>query len=434
MKVFKFGGASVCDSNAVRNMRDIIQSQGRASILVVISAMGKSTNALERILALKNTAQNYLQVLAEFKEYHANICEELFDSDHLIFQKLEQLFQDLHQSLNKQYDNNDKMYDQVISFGELISTTIVHSFLNQSGMACQHLDARDLIITDSTFREGKVCWSATKQAINSRVDINFSSHYLTQGFIGADQDGNTVTLGREGSDFTAAIFASCLEAESVTIWKDVPGILNADPDLWQQTVKYDNLSYGEAAEMTYYGATVIHPKTIRPLAVKKIPLMVKSFIDPSAEGTRIGDIQHDKLEPALIFKKNQCLISFQVRDFSFVNESKLSIIFHLFEEFNINVNMMQSSAISFSVCVDSPDKKMKSLINGLSADFDILYNDHLELITVKNYQQELISNIRKGKNILLEQRTRKNYQMLIAASEEEQQENGGIIEHGNNKT
>ncbi len=270
MKVHKFGGASVCDANAVRNMRDIIQSQGKASILVVISAMGKSTNALEQIPALKIADQNYLQVLTEFKEYHTNICEELFDSgEHLIFQKLEQLFQDLHQSLNKQYHNNDKMYDQVVSYGELISTTIVHSFLNQSGTACEHLDARDLVITDSTFREGKVHWSATKQAINRRVDINSSSHYLTQGFIGADQDGNTLTLGREGSDFTAAIFASCLEAESVTIWKDVPGILNADPDLWKQTVKYDSISYGEAAEMTYYGATVIHPKTIRPLAVKK---------------------------------------------------------------------------------------------------------------------------------------------------------------------
>ena len=419
MKVFKFGGASVCDADAVRNIRDILQNQQEVTLLVVISAMGKSTNALERILAFKTANENYKMALDEFKEYHVKICNALFDSKkHTIYNNLEELFQSLNLSLEKEYSNQDKMYDQVIPFGELVSTTIVHSFLNQTGVACQYLDARELIITDSSFREGKVLWDATQKAIDSLIDIDFSGCYLTQGFIGSDQYGNTLTLGREGSDFTAAIFASCLDAESVTIWKDVPGVLNADPDLWEPTVKYDNISYGEAAEMTYYGATVIHPKTIRPLALKKIPLIVKSFKNPSVEGTLIADIRHDTLPPALIFKKDQCLISFQVRDFSFINESKLSFIFHLFEEFNIGVNMMQSSAISFSVCIDSPDKKMKSLINGLSAEFDIFYNDHLELITVKNYQNELISNIKKGKNILLEQRTRKNYQMLITSQEE----------------
>jgi len=429
MKVFKFGGASVCDAHAVRNMRDIIHNQKEASLLVVISAMGKSTNALERILALKIADQNYIQAIGEFKEYHTKICQALFDSDeHHIFQKLELLFQDLHQNLKNEYSNEDKMYDQVICFGELLSTTIVHSFLNQTGVPCQHLDARELIVTDSTFKEGKVQWNATRKAIDNRVDINSSSFYLTQGFIGADQNGNTLTLGREGSDFSAAIFAFCLNAESVTIWKDVPGILNADPDLWKQTIKYDNISYGEAAEMTYYGATVIHPKTIRPLAIKKIPLLVKSFKDPSAEGTLIGDIIHDTLEPAVIFKMNQCLISFHVRDFSFINESKLSMIFHLFEEFNIRINMMQSSAISFSVCIDSPDKKMKSLIDALSAEFDIFYNDHLELITVKNYQYDLVTKIKKGKIILLEQRTRKNIQLLIIPLGTGEQLNGGIID------
>jgi len=198
----------------------------------------------------------------------------------------------------------------------------------------------------------------------------------------------------------------------VTIWKDVPGIMNADPNRWDNTVKYPLLSYAEAAEMTYYGASVIHPKTIRPLAIKSIPLVVKSFIDPVVDGTRIGDVEHPALEPAIIFKGYQCLISFQVRDFTFINERKLSMIFHLFEEYNIKINMMQSSAISFSVCVDSPDRKMKVLINSLSAEFDILYNDHLELVTVKNYQQELVTQIKKGRQILLEQKSRKNYQMV----------------------
>ncbi len=415
MKIFKFGGASICDAQAVRNLLSILQNKENSALLTVISAMGKCTNALEHILTLKNSNQKYAPSIDRFQKYHWNICKELFDSDdHQIFQDLDQLLQDLLQNLNREYVNQDKMYDQVVPFGELYSTTIVHSFLNHSGLVCEYLDARALIITDSTYKEGKVRWDVTKKTINKRIDKLKSGYYLTQGFIGSDQYGNTLTLGREGSDFSAAIFASCLDAKLVTIWKDVSGILNADPERWEQTKKYDNISYGEASEMTYYGATVIHPKTIRPLAVKKIPLLVKSFKNPSAKGTLISDCKHDMLPPAIIFKKNQCLISFQVRDYSFINESKLSIIFHLFEEFNIQVNMMQSSAISFSVCVDSPDIKMKSLINSLSAEFDIFYNDHLELVTVKNCNHQLVSTIKKGKNILLEQRTRKNYQMLVA--------------------
>jgi aspartate kinase len=237
--------------------------------------------------------------------------------------------------------------------------------------------------------------------------------YLTQGFIGADDAGNTVTLGREGSDFTAAIIAHCLEADSVTIWKDVPGVLNADPNKWEETSRYPVLSYGEASEMTYYGASVIHPKTIRPLAIKNIPLIVKSFKDPGSDGTYIAKSQHGALEPAIIFKPDQCLISFQVLDYSFINESKISLIFHLFEEFNIQVNMMQSSAISFSVCVDDPDENMKNIINSLSAEFDIFYNNGLELITVKNYHQELVDRIIRNREVLLAQKTRRNFQVLV---------------------
>ena len=413
MKVFKFGGASISDSNAIRNMVDIIQNH-QGGLLIVVSAMGKGTNALEEILGLEQQDQDYQQAVDRYLQYHTKICEKLLgSSDQDVFQKLTSLSDQLCENLAKEYDNEGQKYDQVISFGELFSTTVVHAFLEKSGLVCAHLDSRELIVTDSTFKEGRILWDRTKESILDHIDLNFEGCYLAQGFIGADQDGNTLTLGREGSDFTAAIFASCLDAESVTIWKDVPGILNADPDMWEETIKYDDLSYGEAAEMTYYGAKVIHPKTIRPLAVKKIPLLVKSFFDPTAEGTRIHDIQHDVLAPAIIFKKNQCLISFQARDLTYINENQISLIIQLIENFNIKVNMMQCSAISFSVCVDSPDQKLKSLINDLHEEFDIHYNDHLELITIKNYDPELINEIKAGKNILLEQKTRKNCQILV---------------------
>jgi len=416
MKVFKFGGASICDANAVRNMKDIINGLAVEPLLVVVSAMGKGTNALENLLVERKKYGEYQQAITNFTEFHFEICEDLFkSSEHPVFTLLEKLSNELLRTVTEQYSSEEKMYDQVISYGELFSTTIVNAFLLLSGINCKHIDSRDLIITDSTFREGKVKWDLTRKAIRKEIDVNFEGCYLTQGFIAANQYGDTLTLGREGSDFTAAIYASCLDAQSVTIWKDVPGILNADPNLWEHTLKYDSISYGEAAEMTYYGAKVIHPKTIRPLAIKKIPLYVKSFKHPHSEGTQIHDIKHEKLAPSIIFKPNQCLISFQVRDFTFINEAKLSIIFHLIEKINIRVNMMQSSAISFSVCVDRPDKQMKSLLNSLNKDFEIHYNDHLELVTVKNYQPNLVSEIREGKNILLEQKTRKNYQMLITS-------------------
>ena len=413
MKVFKFGGASVRDSLAVKNLRKIVAGVEPESMVMVISAMGKSTNQLEKILNIRVTGGQYAEPLEKFRKAHVDICNELFPKDHHVYSNLEKLFSELEAHLTAA-SGSDKSYDKVVCYGELISTTIVHAYLTETELECSLLDARELIITDGTFREGKVRWDLTRKAIENKITANHGRRFLTQGFIAGDEFGNSVTLGREGSDFTAAIIASCIEADSVTIWKDVPGVMNADPDRWQDTIKYQVLSYGEAAEMTYYGASVIHPKTIRPLAVKKIPLIVRSFIDPSEEGTHILDIQHETLKPAVIFKDDQCLISFQVRDFTFINESKVSMIFHLFEEFNIRVNMMQSSAISFSVCVDSPDSNLKNIINSLSAEFDIFYNDHLELITVKNYEQELVSDILSNKQILLEQVTRKNYQALVS--------------------
>jgi aspartate kinase len=377
--------------------------------------MGKSTNLLERLLEQRLAGQNYTDNYHKFKTFHYDICNGLFnDARHFVFTELEQLLSGLRENLDHLETNQKKMYDRVVSFGELISTSIVHAYLiDIDDIDCQLLDARELIKTDSNYREGNVRWDLTRIAVNQKIDGSSGIRYLTQGFLAGDEFGHSITLGREGSDFTAAILATCLDAESVTIWKDVSGVLNADPDLWQNTVKYPVLSYQEAAEMTYYGASVIHPKTIRPLALRKIPLLVKSFCDPEASGTKIIEIKHEELEPAIIFKKNQCLISFQVRDFSFINESKVSMIFHLFEQFDIQVNMIQSSAISFSASVDSPDTNMKNIINSLSAEFEILYNDHLELITIKNYRPSLIPQAIRDRQVLLEQRTRKNYQALV---------------------
>lgn len=415
MNVFKFGGASICDADSVRNLGRIIKLQGTTPLVIVVSAMGKSTNLLEKILNHKISNNSYRDLLERFINYHLNICHDLFPvREHLVYKKLDQLMTSLSQLLETSVSDYDPLYDQLIPHGELTSTVIVHSYLTDIGLKCVLLDAREMIITDSTYREGKVKWDLTCKAINLRINLKSKPLYLTQGFIAANENGNTITLGREGSDYSAAILAYCLDAESVTIWKDVPGVLNADPARWEHTVKYPLLSYREAAEMTYYGASVIHPKTIRPLALKKIPLLVKSFKAPSEEGSRIADLQHETLEPTIIFKGNQCLISFQVHDLSFINESKLSVIFHLFEELNIKINMMQSSAISFSACVDNPDSKMKNLINRLSADYDIFYNDQLELITLRNYNQKLIDSIINGREILLEQKTRKNYQVLVA--------------------
>ncbi len=413
MKVFKFGGASVRDAEAVRNMAAIIDSYKSERLIVVISAMGKITNALEKLIISLSRGEDVAPGLQDLVNFHQEIVDDLFTKlDHPIRQELDQLMSDLKDALLEISNDSAAHYDQVVCYGELLSTRIIYHYLNQEGITCQLLDARDLIITDNTFKEGKVLWELTEQKLRHILKHESSSMFISQGFISASFQGATTTLGREGSDFSAAIFAYCLDAESVTIWKDVPGILNADPDRWPDTMRYPSLSYAEAAEMTYYGATVIHPKTIRPLALKKIPLQVRSFVNPSAVGTIIGgDDQHD-LEPAIIHKDNQCLISFQVRDFTFINESKLSLILHFLESQNIRINMMQSSAISFSICIDSPDDKLKSLINDLSQDFDILYNDHLELITVKNYRQPIVDSIKKGRQILLQQKSRKNYQML----------------------
>jgi aspartate kinase len=412
MKVFKFGGASVKDSNGVRNVALILQTYTQNSLVVVISAMGKTTNALEQVLSLRLSNQDYCVELNRLKDFHENIMHDLFKKNHSVFSIINDHWDQCEQQLNSALEG-DALYDQVVSFGEIVSTKIVFHYLSEQKFDVSWLDARETIVTDSTYREGKVDWDETCKRINKTLTLSTKTCTITQGFIGRDANGLTTTLGRDGSDFTAAIFASCLPADSVTIWKDVPGIMNADPKRMKAVTVFDELPFREAAEMTYYGASVIHPKTIKPLATKGIPLLVKSFDDPSLPGTLIHECHVDRIPPLFVFKDNQCLISCKVTDYAFVTEEHIQKIFHTLTELNIHVNVMQNSAISFSFCIDFRESKVKSVIEKLRAYFEVFYNTGLTLITIKNYDDETFEKFRKRPGVLLEQSSRSTLQLLV---------------------
>ena len=414
MKVFKFGGASVKNADAIRNMCSIVTSYSSEKLVVVISAMGKTTNALEAVIAAKLNNHNFEEEIDAIHSYHHKICSELFDAEDKVFSTIAEIFNDLRHELSQNYAYN-QLYDQIVSKGELISTQIIAAFLNKKGCNALWLDAREYIRTDNNFREGHVDWRLTEELIRHDIAEKATGNILiTQGFIGRSANNFTTTLGREGSDFTAAIFAYCLTAESVTVWKDVPGILNADPKIIPDAILFDELPYKEAAEMTYYGASVIHPKTIKPLANKNIPLYVRSFDHPNDPGTIIHNCKLKTLPPTIIIKNNQCLVSFKVIDYTFINEGNLSLIFKSLSEIDMKINIMQNSAISFSIVVDYEFNKLERLLESLKSHFDIRYNTGLKLITVKNYAQEILNKYRNDQKILLEQISRNNYRALIA--------------------
>ncbi len=417
LNIYKFGGASIKNAEGLKNLASIVKKYGKKPLLIVVSAMGKNTNALEELTYLAFNNQDYSQQFQNLQDFHLQIVGELFTQDtHPVYADLQQSFdelQDLFKNENLRLDYG-MYYDQIVSHGEILSSLIVNHYLIESGLKSKWLDAREVIKTDEAFREGKVDWAVTANLIKENVAPMLEKNImLTQGFIGSSLTNMTTTLGREGSDFTAAIFATCLDAEAVTIWKDVPGILNADPKLIAATIKFDELSYNEAAEMTYYGAQVIHPKTIKPLANKNIPLWVKSFENPEDKGTIIHQMEHRQLPPTIVFKFNQYLLSFHVRDLTFIDEKNLSVIFHALDRLNIRINLMQNSAVSFSICIDFHEKKIAELVKALQHVFDIRYNQSLTLITVKNYDQQSIDGLSEGKNILLEQRTRNTFQIVI---------------------
>jgi aspartate kinase len=422
MKVFKFGGASVKDAEGVRNVASIISSHLAEKPFIVISAMGKVTNALEEICnAFVNKSGECLELIEKLKSFHFSIAHELLPQNHPVFDDLENIFAELYWAVEEeQIKSYDYEYDQIVSAGEMLSTRIVAAYLNHIGISVVWQDARDLIRTDETFREGQVDWDFTcnkiRQIFNEIQDKIPGACVLTQGFIGGTSDNFSTTLGREGSDYSAAIFAHCLDAEEVVIWKDVPGVLNADPKAFQDAVLLEEISYYDAIELAFFGATVIHPKTLKPLQNKNIPLRVKSFLHPELAGTLIGRDNYKNTIPTFIFKKNQVLLSISPRDFSFIIEENLRDIFEELASRRIKVNLMQNSALKFSICVNADNGKLPELIEVLSRRFKILYNDGCELVTIRNYSDELAKKLSENRKILVEQKSRNTLQMIITSN------------------
>lgn len=420
MKVFKFGGASVKDAEGVRNVAAIISANLNESPFIVVSAMGKVTNALEEICnSYYQKKENTQQLIETLKQKHFDIAASLIPEDDPVFDDLENIFAELYWAVEEeQIKTYDYEYDQIVSAGEMLSTRIVAAYLNHIGIPVQWLDARDLIRTDETFREGNVDWefSANKilAAWNDLQRSNSGACILTQGFIGGTSDNFTTTLGREGSDYSAAIFAHCLNAEEVIIWKDVPGVLNADPKEFPEAILLNEISYYDAIELAYFGATVIHPKTLKPLQNKNIPLRVKSFLHPDLPGTVIGKDDFKNTVPTFIFKKNQVLISISPRDFSFIIEENIRDIFEQLSQRRIKVNLMQNSALKFSLCVNESNGKLREFIDVLRQRYKVLYNADCELITIRNYTEELSKKLSNKRQILVEQKSRNTIQMIVA--------------------
>ncbi|BDC99766.1 aspartate kinase [Persicobacter psychrovividus] len=415
MKVFKFGGASIKDAHAVKNMTAIIADHQQGDLLVVVSAMGKMTNALERVVAAAwDKSADWATEWAVCTEFHEQMLGDLFaDKAHQAYGIVRNLLEQAEQLLTEDWSDKHQMYDAVVSYGELLSSAILNQYLKASGIKSCWMDARKVIKTDDRFQEARISWGMTEQRVLADVpQLLAAGVVMTQGFIGSSGMGATTTLAREGSDFSAAIFGNILDAESVTIWKDVPGILNADPKRVSDTIKFEEISYQEAAEMTFYGASVIHPKTIKPLADKNIPLLVRSFEDPQASGTTIGRGVDTKKIPNIIFKDHQCLMTFSVRDLAFLNENNLSIIFHLLDKHSVKINMLQSTALSLSICFDNRLDRVQKLIDALEGDFKIAYQEDLQLITLRNYTPELKRKYLSVAEVVTEQRTPTTFQLV----------------------
>jgi aspartate kinase len=417
MLVFKFGGASVKDADGIVNLANVVKKYNGNQLLIVVSAMGKTTNALEKLTKAYVDQDNQVHtIFDEIKKYHFDIIGQLFEQTDPVFDEVANTFVEIDWVIEEEpHDDYDFIYDQIVSIGELVSTRIVNAYLNKAGIKSQWLDVRGYIHTDNTYREGAVQWDKTRASISTEIpSLLQKGVVVTQGFLGGTSENFTTTLGREGSDYTASIFASCLGAESVTTWKDVPGVLNADPKFFKDPIKFDELSYSEAIEMTYYGATVIHPKTIKPLQNAKIPLLVKPFTAPGEPGTVIKENGRNVfLKPVIILKQNQVLVSLSAKDYSFISEDHLSGIFGMFADNHIKVNMMQTSALSFTVCIDFFEDRFRKLLKQLNQEFNVKYNEGLTLITVRHYSAESLNELKTNKTILMEQVSRNTIQMVI---------------------
>jgi len=415
MRIFKFGGASVKDADGAKNLVKVLKEVGHENTLLVFSAMGKTTNAMEKIVNSYFDDKNGLSsAVQEVIEYHNTILLELFKNEkHSVFEKVKILFDEVQGFLvwNKS-PNYNFVYDQVVGYGELVSTTILSAYLNEVGIKNSWLDVRNFIKTDNSYRDAMVNWEKTQQSIAEGVDKN--QLYITQGFLGSDDNNFTTTLGREGSDYTAAIFAYCLNAKSVTIWKDVPGVLNADPRYFKEAQLLNKISYREAIELAFYGASVIHPKTLQPLQRKEIPLLVKSFINPKGKGTTVG--KGTTLEPQVpcyIMKKDQVLMRLSSLDFSFIVEHSISELFKMLHDHKMKVDLIQNSAISFSVCVDNKFGQLQELLNLLKSRFNVVCHEGVSLYTIRHFNADAIESLQNGKEILLEQRANETVQLVV---------------------
>ncbi len=416
MKVFKFGGASVKDAKGVKNLITVIETTGENNLVVIVSAMGKMTNALEKVVACYfSNLEEINAEIATVYDYHFTIISELFENNsHPIFKKLLKLINELQIFVESNKSQNHAfVYDQVVSFGELISTTIISEYLSEKGLKNTFLDVRNCIKTNTNYRDALVDWEFTQK--NMLAKVSKTGITITQGFIASESSHNfTTTLGREGSDYTAAIFAYCLNVQNVTIWKDVPGVLNADPRHFLKTQLLHHISYREAIELAFYGATVIHPKTLQPLQRKEISLFVKPFYQPTEAGTCVGKgVTLDPLVSCFILKKNQVLISLSSLDFSFMMEDNISDVFKLLHQFKMKVNLIQNSAISFSVCVDNKYDKLDLLVSKLRETFRVTWNENVTLYTVRHSNTLEINNLLKGKEMLLKQESRETVQLVV---------------------
>lgn len=415
MKVFKFGGASVRDAEGIKNLAGIV-SRENGNLVIVVSAFGKTTNALEKVLnSWLEGEKDYKDYLEDIYHHHLSVVEELFPSGNLAKSRIDISFAKLREYLSSAKKSGyDFEYDQVVSYGEIWSTLIVAECLKKSGLKAEWVDIRESLITDDRHRDANILWNESSNRIKAVFDFTASPVYLTQGFIGGTFTGQSTTLGREGSDYTAAVLAHILNAECVVVWKDVPGVLNADPKWLSEARKLEEMSYREAVEMTFSGAKVIHPKTIKPLQNKNIPLYVKSFLEPQEKGTLVS--AHPtlrKIMPVFIRKENQILISFLPKDFSFVMGDNLSRIFHLFMGHGIKVNLVEASAVSIDVCVDDERAKVDALLETLKDEYSAVYNDNVEMLSVRHYTPEAVERITSGREILLEQRTRSTVRFVV---------------------
>ncbi|WCL80882.1 aspartate kinase [Saprospira sp. CCB-QB6] len=419
MPVFKFGGASIKDVAAIKNVVQILRQYQQEQPLVVVSASGKITNALEKVVQAYVQQTGQAEVLLQgVRQHHLELLQGLFENpQHPIYDEINDLFVDVEWILEEEpQDSYDYLYDQIVSLGELLSTTILAAYLNEEGLPTHWLDVRDCILTDNSYRDAQVDWAETQSRIQKIVPaLPQGQMVLTQGFLGSSSENFTTTLGREGSDYTAAIFAFCLNADRLAIWKDVPGLLNADPRIFDKTVLLDNISYAEAIEMTYYGAQVIHPKTLRPLQNKNIPLWVKSFVQPQERGSLVSSEEVDQYPPIFVVKKEQALLKIKAKDFQFVDEARFSALFASFAKHRIKVNMTQNTALAFSVCINYEPQKLGGLLEELAQTYMTELRSDLQLISLRHQTEEALNMLRQNKEILLEEHIGCTSQLLIAA-------------------